>query len=262
MLNDDTFLRYQRQISLEEFGEIGQSRLLQSHVLLVGCGGLGSAAALYLASSGVGKLVVVDDDEVDLSNLQRQVVYREADITKGKAVAMASQLGELNPDSKVRTIPRRMSDSQLELEVMLADIVLDCSDNFATRQQVNRACFAQDTPLISASAIGWKGQFMVFDFPNQQSCYRCLIPFENVEQETRCSDSGIVGPVVGVMGNLQALSTIQKLATGEFLSDTTQLKIFDGKSLNWTSLAMTQDSDCPVCAQRDAEIQPIKEGAK
>jgi len=262
MLNDDTFLRYQRQISLVEFGEVGQSRLSQSHVLLIGCGGLGSAAALYLASSGVGKLVVVDDDEVDLSNLQRQVVYRETDIKKEKAVAIANQLTELNPDSKVRPIPRRMSDSQLELEVMLADIVLDCSDNFATRQQVNRACFTQKTPLISASAIGWKGQFMVFDFPNQQSCYRCLIPFENVEQETRCSDSGIVGPVVGVMGNLQALSAIQKLATGEFLSDTTQLRIFDGKTLDWVSLAMTQDSDCSVCSKHAVDIQETREESK
>ncbi|MBW3698597.1 HesA/MoeB/ThiF family protein [Vibrio sp. T187] len=247
MLDDKTFLRYQRQISVPEVSESGQASLQKSHVLIIGCGGLGSAASLYLAASGIGKLVLVDDDQVDSSNLQRQVVYRESDLEQPKVSAAASQLSHLNEGCQVRQIPHRLSDSQLSLEVMLADIVLDCSDNFPTRQQINAVCFAQNTPLVSASAIGWQGQFMVFDFPNQHSCYRCLYPFDQLENTTKCSDSGIIGPVVGTMGNMQALAAIQKLATGSFLTDTTQLKLFDGKSMNWTNLSMVKEPRCSVC---------------
>ena len=247
MLSDFEFVRYQRQIALPEIGEQGQRNLLNGHVLVIGCGGLGNAAALYLAASGIGKIVLVDDDCVDSSNLQRQVAFKESDLGTAKVDALKLQLNELNGRSQVRTIKKRMAESQLKLEVMLADVVLDCTDNFATRQQVNQACFEANTPLISGSAIGWKGQFVVFDFQNQQGCYHCLFPFDHHPQTTRCSDSGIIGPVVGTIGNLQALAAIQRISSGEFQVATHQLKLFDGKSMNWQNLMVTQDIECPVC---------------
>lgn len=247
MLSDFEFVRYQRQIALPEIGEQGQRNLLNGHVLVIGCGGLGNAAALYLAASGIGKIVLVDDDCVDSSNLQRQVAFKESDLGTAKVDALKLQLSELNGRSQVRTINKRMAESQLKLEVMLADVVLDCTDNFTTRQQVNQACFEANTPLISGSAIGWKGQFVVFDYQNQQGCYHCLFPFDHHPQTTRCSDSGIIGPVVGTIGNLQALAAIQRISSGEFQVATQQLKLFDGKSMNWQNLMVTQDIECPVC---------------
>ncbi|MGF1753079.1 ThiF family adenylyltransferase [Vibrio makurazakiensis] len=264
MLDDKSFLRYQRQIGLPEVGEKGQQALLNAHVLMIGCGGLGSAAALYLASAGIGRLVVVDDDTVDSSNLQRQVVYRESDIDSPKVSAIANQLSAINGDCQVRQIPHRLSNAQLDLEVMLADVVLDCSDNFSTRQQVNAACHKQATPLLSASAIGWQGQFMVLDFPNQNNCYRCVYPFDQSTAATKCSDAGVVGPVVGTMGNMQALAAIQKLATGKFSTSTELLKIFDGKTLNWMNLTMVQDPSCSVCGGDNSNLsqEQIKERAE
>ena len=247
MLSDFEFVRYQRQIALPEIGEQGQRNLLNGHVLVIGCGGLGNAAALYLAASGIGKIVLVDDDCVDSSNLQRQVAFKESDLGTAKVDALKLQLSELNGRSQVRTINKRMAESQLKLEVMLADVVLDCTDNFATRQQVNQACFEANTPLISGSAIGWKGQFVVFDYQNQQGCYHCLFPFDHHTQTTRCSDSGIIGPVVGTIGNLQALAAIQRIGSGEFQVATHKLKLFDGRSMSWQDLMVTQDIECPVC---------------
>lgn len=247
MLSDFEFVRYQRQIALPEIGEQGQRNLLNGHVLVIGCGGLGNAAALYLAASGIGKIVLVDDDCVDSSNLQRQVAFKESDLGTAKVDALKLQLSELNGRSQVRTINKRMAESQLKLEVLLADVVLDCTDNFTTRQQVNQACFEANKPLISGSAIGWKGQFVVFDYQNQQGCYHCLFPFDHHPQTTRCSDSGIIGPVVGTIGNLQALAAIQRVSSGEFQVATQQLKLFDGKSMNWQNLLVTQDIECPVC---------------
>ncbi|MCG9555510.1 HesA/MoeB/ThiF family protein [Vibrio sp. Isolate31] len=247
MLSDFEFVRYQRQIALPEIGEQGQRNLLNGHVLVIGCGGLGNAAALYLAASGVGKIVLVDDDCIDSSNLQRQIAFKESDLGTAKVDALKLKLSERNGRSQVRNINKRMAESQLKLEVMLADVVLDCTDNFTTRQQVNQACFEANTPLISGSAIGWKGQFIVFDYQNQQGCYHCLFPFDHYPQITRCSDSGIIGPVVGTIGNLQALAAIQRISSGEFQVATHQLKLFDGKTMNWQNLMVMQDIECPVC---------------
>ncbi|KHT46897.1 HesA/MoeB/ThiF family protein [Vibrio sinaloensis] len=256
MLTDKQFLRYQRQIALREIAEIGQERLSQSHVLIIGCGGLGSAASLYLASAGVGKLVVVDDDEVDSSNLQRQIIYREQDLQVAKTVATVKQLTELNSMVKVRALNKRLDKAQLQLEVMLADVVLDCTDNMPTRQLINQVCFEQNTPLISAAAIGWQGQFAVFDYqtPSEQeaqskACYRCLYPFDELPQTQKCSESGVVGPVVGTLGNYQAIAAIQKLATGKFHVETAKLHLFDGLKLQWQTMAISKDKQCQVCAQ-------------
>ncbi|PFG58718.1 sulfur carrier protein ThiS adenylyltransferase [Vibrio sp. ES.051] len=250
MLTDKEFMRYQRQIAVPEVGEKGQVQLGQSHVLIVGCGGLGSAASLYLAGAGVGKLVLVDDDDVDNSNLQRQVIYREHDLGMAKVDAAAQQLAALNPMVQVRTIAKRLDKLPLQLEVMLADVVLDCCDNLPTRQLINQVCFEQSTPLISAAAIGWQGQFAVFDYQSKDSgCYRCLYPFDELQQVKTCSENGVVGPVVGTLGNYQAMAAIQKLATGAFHVSTNQLHIFDGLLMSWNHLAIGKDRQCQVCGQ-------------
>lgn len=255
MLSDQQFLRYQRQVAIPEIGENGQLRLTDSHVLIIGCGGLGSAASLYLASAGVGKLVVVDDDQVDSSNLQRQVIYRESDLEQRKAQATLKQLTQLNSMVNVRALNKRLSKSQLQLEVMLADLVLDCTDNMPTRQLINQVCFEQSTPLISAAAIGWQGQFAVFDYQTRnhqqaerKACYRCLYPFDQLQQAKTCSESGVVGPVVGTLGNYQALAAIQKLATGEFHVETAKLHLFDGLNMKWQTMGISRDKQCQVCA--------------
>lgn len=250
MLTDKDFIRYQRHVSLPEIGEAGQVQLMRSHVLIIGCGGLGSAASLYLAAAGVGKLVVVDDDHVDSSNLQRQVVYRERDIGLAKTEAMAYQLNQLNPSTQVRTIDKRLDKSQLQLEVMLADVVLDCSDNMPTRQLINQVCFQQNTPLISAAAIGWQGQFAVFDYSDEKQntgCYRCLYPFDELQQGMKCSETGVVGPVVGMMGNYQALAAIQKLGAGKFHVECGHLHLFDGLRISWQTMVISKDQECQIC---------------
>ncbi|NAW57010.1 MULTISPECIES: thiazole biosynthesis adenylyltransferase ThiF [unclassified Vibrio] len=256
MLTDKQFLRYQRQVALPEIAESGQVRLSESHVLIIGCGGLGSAASLYLASAGVGKLVVVDDDEVESSNLQRQVIYRERDLKVTKTQATMRQLTELNSMVQVRALNKRLDKAQLQLEVMLADVVLDCTDNMPTRQLINQVCFEQNTPLISAAAIGWQGQFAVFDYqtPSQdgvesKACYRCLYPFDELQQHQKCSQSGVVGPVVGTLGNYQALAAIQKLATGTFHVEIATLHLFDGLKMQWQTMGISKDKQCQVCAQ-------------
>ncbi|WP_417881440.1 HesA/MoeB/ThiF family protein [Vibrio sp.] len=246
-MNDQQFQRYQRQIMVPEVSEVGQEKLIGSKVLLVGCGGLGSAAALYLAGAGIGSLVVADGDEVDSSNLQRQVIYRESDIGRNKAEATAEQLKQLNPNCKVRSVKSFIEDAQLNLEVMLADVVLDCSDNFPTRQAVNKACHDGNTPLISGSAIGWVGQLMSFDFKHHSSpCYRCAVPYQDNSAGLKCSESGVIGPVVGTLGNLQALETIKYLTQNDKLKPAS-LNLFDGQTLSWQKFNIAKDAECPVC---------------
>ena len=251
MLSDQDFLRYQRQISLPEIGECGQEKITKSHVLIIGCGGLGSAASLYLAAAGVGRMVLVDDDDVDTSNLQRQIVYREGNLGKAKTEAMRQQLNQLNSGVQIRTIGKRLSASQLALEVMLADVVLDCTDNIQTRQLINLVCYQQSKPLVSAAAIGWQGQFAVFDYSSskESGCYRCLYPFDELSQPSKCSENGILGPVVGTLGNYQALATLQKLALGHFDFPIGQLHLFNGLKLNWQVMKIARDRQCSVCSQ-------------
>lgn len=246
-MNDQQFQRYQRQIMVPEVSEKGQQALMASKVLLVGCGGLGSAASLYLAAAGVGSLVVADGDVVETSNLQRQVVYRDGDLGKNKAQAMAEQLKQLNPNCKVRSVSTFLQDAQLNLEVMLADVVLDCSDNFPTRQAVNQACQHSKTTLISGSAIGWVGQLMSFDFKKQPSpCYHCAVPYQDNSAGLKCSESGVIGPVVGTLGNLQALEAIKYL-TGNEKFKPAVFNLFDGQNLAWQRFNIAKAPNCPVC---------------
>lgn len=249
MLSDQAFLRYNRQIMLPEVGEQGQQQLGQAQVLLVGAGGLGSAAALYLAGAGVGNLIIADDDQVDSSNLQRQVIYRDSHQGQSKALAAAEQIKALNPHIRVRPVQARLADQRLAMEVALADVVLDCSDNLATRHAVNRACFEAGKALISGAAIRWQGQLMAFDFRQRRGpCYHCLFPWppDAPEQPQSCSNSGIAGPVVGMMGTMQALEAI-KAITGAGKVAFGALQQFDGLEMVWHRFNLAQEKQCPVC---------------
>lgn len=248
-MNDRDFMRYSRQILLDDIAIDGQQKLLASRVLIVGLGGLGSPAALYLAGAGVGTLVLADDDDVHLSNLQRQILFTTDDIARAKSQVAQQRLTRLNPDIDLLSLPQRLSGEALSHAVAQADVVLDCTDNMATRQEINAACVALDTPLITASAVGFGGQLMVLTPPWTQGCYRCLWP-DDAEPERNCRTAGIVGPVVGVMGTLQALEAIKLLSGMDTLAG--ELRLFDGKTSQWRSLALRRASGCPVCGGRHA----------
>lgn len=248
-MNDRDFMRYSRQILLEDIAIDGQQKLLASRVLIVGLGGLGAPAALYLAGAGVGTLVLADDDEVHLSNLQRQILFTMEDIDQPKAQITRQRLNQLNPDIELIALQGRLGGERLQREVALADVVLDCTDNMATRQAINAVCVAHNTPLITASAVGFGGQMMVLTPPWAQGCYRCLWP-DDAEPERNCRTAGILGPVVGVMGTLQALEAIKLLSGMETERNT--LRLFDARSSGWRHLALHRASRCPVCGGRDA----------
>ncbi|EEJ2448030.1 HesA/MoeB/ThiF family protein [Salmonella enterica subsp. enterica serovar 13,23:y:e,n,z15] len=249
-MNDRDFMRYSRQILLGDIAIEGQQKLLNSHVLIVGLGGLGSPAALYLAGAGIGTLTLADDDDVHLSNLQRQILFTTDDIAHPKAQAAKLRLAQLNPGSKLIVLQQRLTGDVLKNAVARVDVVLDCTDNMATRQEINAACVALNTPLISASAVGFGGQLMVLTPPWEQGCYRCLWP-DDVEPERNCRTAGIVGPVVGVMGTLQALEAIKLLSGIE--TPNGQLRLFDGKTSQWRSLALRRASGCQVCGGQHAD---------
>lgn len=248
-MNDADFMRYSRQLLLEDVAIEGQEKLLSSTVLVVGLGGLGSPAALYLAAAGVGKLIVADDDTVHISNLQRQILFTSEDIDRPKSTVAHQHLQRLNPGVNIVPLAERLAGSSLVKAVNEADVVLDCSDNMATRQAVNTACVAANTPLIAASAVGFGGQMMVLTPPWEHGCYRCVWPDEN-EPARNCRTSGVIGPVVGVMGTLQALEAI-KLLTG-MVPATGSLRLFDARQHSWRTLAMQKSMTCPVCGGRDA----------
>ena len=248
-MNDNDFMRYSRQILLEDIAIDGQQKLLASRVLIIGLGGLGSPAALYLAAAGVGTLVLADDDAVHLSNLQRQILFTMDDITRPKSQAAAQRLQQLNPDIDLIALNQRLAGDLLHQEVARADVVLDCSDNMTTRQAINAACVASNTPLISASAVGFGGQLMVLTPPWAQGCYRCLWP-DDAEPERNCRTAGVIGPVVGVMGSLQALEAI-KLLTG-MEPARGELRLFDARSHHWRTIALQRSVSCPTCGGRHA----------
>lgn len=248
-MNDDDFMRYSRQLLLEDVALEGQQKLLASRVLIVGLGGLGSPAALYLAAAGVGTLLLADDDSVHISNLQRQILFTVEDIGKPKSQAALHHLQQLNPAIKLQTLSQRLAGELLAEAVNSADLVLDCSDNMATRQAINAACVAHNKPLISASAVGFGGQLMVLTPPWENGCYRCVWPDEQ-EPERNCRTAGVIGPVVGVMGTLQALEAI-KLLTG-IAPATGSLRLFDARQHSWRTLAMQKAAQCPVCGGQDA----------
>ena len=246
-MNDDQLLRYSRHILLPQIGVEGQERLLAARVLVIGAGGLGSPAAYYLASAGVGTLVLADGDTVDLTNLQRQILHRSDAIGWRKAESGARTLAELNPGCRVIPLTARLAGAALDAEVAQASVVLDCSDNFSTRHAVNRACVAHRVPLVSGAAIRFDGQIAVFDARRADSpCYHCLFPEGEDAEEMRCAVMGVFAPLTGIVGTVQAAEALKLLiGCGETLAG--RLLLLDGLAMEWRSIAVPRDPGCGVC---------------
>ncbi len=245
-MNKEQLSHYSRQIRLPQIGEQGQQRLLDSRALIIGMGGLGSPAAMYLAAAGVGHLVISDFDRVEPSNLQRQIVHRAVDIGEAKAESASRTLRALNPDVEITGIDWQFDDDELEEQVRLGDVVLDCSDNFPTRFAVNAACVKTKTPLVSGAAIRMEGQATTFLPDDKSPCYRCLYREEGAEYES-CAAEGILAPMVGVIGTIQAVEAIKVLAgTGETLCG--RLLLFDGNAMEFHTVKLPRDPKCPVCS--------------
>ena len=247
-MNDSQLLRYSRHILLDEIGIEGQTSLLQAHALVIGAGGLGSPAAMYLASAGVGKLTLVDNDTVDLTNLQRQIAHTTARVGQPKAASARQTLEQINPEIAIDALIERVDDARLAELVAAADVVLDCTDNFATRHAVNRACVAHNKPLVSGAVIRFDGQVSVFDpRSGDQPCYSCLFPQDQQFEDVACSTMGVFAPLVGVVGAMQAAEAL-KLIMGIGQSLAGRLLLLDGLHMEWTSIAVARNGDCPVCA--------------
>ena len=251
-MDDRQRLRYSRHLLLNEFGEEAQERLLRAHALVIGAGGLGSAALMYLAAAGVGRITVCDGDRVELTNLQRQIVHRVESLGAPKARSAAATLATLNPEIHVEPLEERASAERLMALVRTADVVLDCSDNFATRHALNRACVAARRPLVSGAGIRFDGQVTVFDLRNAESaCYHCLFAEDVEAAEERCAVMGVFAPLVGVIGTLQAAEAIKLIAgIGETLSG--RLLLFDALASRWHEVRFARDPQCAVCGARRA----------
>lgn len=249
-MNDDQLLRYSRHILLREIDIPGQQRILNARVLVIGAGGLGSPVLLYLAASGVGHITVCDDDNVDLSNLQRQIAHHSDAIGRNKAESAATAMHAINPGITVQTLTQRLSGVVLEAQVAAADVVIDASDNFATRHAVNRACVEYRKPLVSGAAIGFDGQVTVFDLRHTDSpCYHCLYPDTGSSDEMRCADNGVFSPLVGIIGTVQAAEALKLICSaGESLNG--RLLLLDALNMQWRSIRLQKDAGCVVCGIR------------
>jgi len=250
-MNDQQLLRYARHILLDELGIEGQEAFLGARALVVGAGGLGSPAAMYLASAGVGHIVLADDDTVELSNLQRQLLHTTDRLGQSKVASGRATLAALNPGIHVQVIERRLVDDELDEQVAAADVVLDCSDNFATRHQINRACVRHHKPLVSGAAIRFDGQVGVFDLRDPAApCYHCLFPEEADDvEEANCATMGVFSPLVGIIGSMQAAEALKVLAgLGTSLSG--RLLHLDVLTMQWRSMNVPRDHECAVCATR------------
>ena len=248
-MNDNQLLRYSRHILLDDIGIEGQQRLLDAHVVIIGAGGLGSPAALYLASGGIGRITLVDDDTVDLTNLQRQVMHTSERIGQPKVDSGRAALLAINPEIDVIAVRERATPARLLELARSATVVLDCSDNFATRHAVNRACVQARVPLVSGAAIRFDGQLSVFD-PRRPAapCYACLFPEDSGFEDVACSTMGVFAPLVGIVGTVQAAEAMKLVAgIGETLSG--RLLLLDGKYMEWTSIKVARNPDCPVCGE-------------
>lgn len=249
-LDDDQLLRFSRQIMLPELDVAGQEQLLGATVLIVGLGGLGSPAALYLAAAGVGRLLLSDDDSVDSSNLQRQILHGSADLGRPKTESARARLEALAPALACETFPERLVDGALLAQVRRADVVVDGTDNLAARYAMNRACIEARVPLVSAAAIRFEAQWSTFDFRDPVSpCYRCLWPTASEAAEQNCAENGVIAPLVGMVGSLQALEAI-KLITGVGTTLVGRVQVFDGLAGSFDSFRLRRRSDCPDCSGR------------
>lgn len=262
-MTDEQLLRYSRHILLPEIGIEGQEQILQSRALIVGAGGLGSPAALYLASAGIGTLVLADGDSVDLTNLQRQILHRTASIGLSKVSSGQHTLGEINAECRVIAWHERLTGQRLEDEVAQADIVLDCCDNFITRHAINRACVKFAKPLISGAAIRFDGQIAVFDSRLPQTpCYHCLFPeqADGDVEDVRCAVMGVFAPLTGIIGSIQAAEAL-KLVAGCGSSLAGRLLLLDGLSMEWREIKVPRDPDCGVCSSVNLARLPAPPGA-
>lgn len=254
-LSDQEYMRYSAHLLLEEIGEQGQLALRNAKVLIVGVGGLGAPVALYLAAAGVGHLYLVDDDHVELSNLQRQIIFSQQQLKQSKVSAAKKSLMQLNPHITVTAIAARLTldsaNNQLAEMLTDVDLVIDCSDNMLTRQAINKLCVRQTIALIVGAGMRMEGQLISFNAQQADSaCYYCLYPFNDTAEVDNCSTSGVLGPLVGVIGSLQAFEALKYL-TGMPLSSLNRLMRFDGKTLQWQYLSVTKDPDCLVCSANE-----------
>ena len=249
-MTDDQLLRYSRHILLPQIGIEGQHRIVAGHALVIGAGGLGSPAALYLATAGVGTITIVDDDVVDLTNLQRQILHTHDSVGRAKAASARATIARYNPEVKVVALQERAEGARLEDLVAQADVVLDCCDNFATRHAVNRACVNLQKPLASGAAIRFDGQVSVFDLRDAAApCYHCLFPEGQEVEELRCAVTGVFAPITGIIGAVQAAEALKVLAgAGATLNG--RLLLLDGLSMEWRSINVKKDAGCAVCGAR------------
>ena len=247
-MTDDQLLRYSRHILLDELGIDGQRRLLASHALIIGAGGLGSPVALYLGTAGVGSLTIVDHDTVDVTNLQRQIAHNLARVGKPKAESARDTIAAINPDVKMTPLVERADAARLDALVQDADVVVDCSDNFVTRQAVNAACVAHRKPLVSGAAIGFDGQVSVYDTRSAEApCYACLFPAEATFEEVQCATLGVFAPLVGIIGSVQAAEAL-KLLAGVGTSLAGRLQMLDARRMEWTEIRLARNASCALCA--------------
>jgi len=245
-MDNDKLLRYSRQMMLPEIDAEGQQRLADARVLIIGLGGLGSSSSVYLAAAGVGHLVLVDFDEVDISNLQRQIVHATKDIGRLKVDSAAEHLLELNPEIQVTKIDHKIENEELEEQIKLSSVVLDCSDNFQTRFAINDACVKHKIPLVSGAAIRFEAQVSVFDSRHEDSpCYRCLYGSE-AEVEQSCTANGVISPLLGIVGSIQACEAMKIIMSlGETLEG--RLLLLDVMHMEWHTAKLNKDPNCPVC---------------
>lgn len=248
MLSDEQLERYSRQLLLADFDVAGQERLLAAKVLVVGLGGLGAPAALYLAAAGVGTLVLADGDRVERNNLQRQIAHGEADLDRNKAGSCADAIAAINSGTSVRVVEQRLEQAELDSLAREVDLVVDATDNFPARFAINRACIAAGIPMVSGAAVRAEGQVAVFDSAAGGPCYRCLYPVEGTETALSCSESGVLAPLVGVIGSLQAMEALKVLSGfGEPLRG--HLLVLDLRSMDIRRLVLPRRPGCPDCAQ-------------
>jgi molybdopterin-synthase adenylyltransferase len=249
-VDDQQLLRYSRHVLLDEIGIDGQTRLLESRALIVGAGGLGSPVALYLTSAGVGTIAIADDDVVDLTNLQRQIAHDTTTLGTKKVDSAAKRMHAINPEVRVEALPIRLSGQPLLDAVAQADVVIDCSDRFATRHEINRACVFHRKPLVSGAAIQFDGQLSVYDIRREDSpCYACLFPDRDLPEEERCATMGVFAPLVGIIGAMQAAEAI-KVLSGAGEAMIAKLLTLDARSMDFFMLNMPRKHDCEVCGNR------------
>jgi len=255
-VTDEQLLRYSRHILLDALGIEGQERILATHALIVGAGGLGSPAALYLASAGVGKITLVDDDSVDFTNLQRQILHIQARVGIAKAESGRQALAAINPEIEIVPLQQRLSGAALDALIATVDIVLDCTDNFATRHAINRACVHHKKPLVSGAAIRFDGQISVYDMRRDDApCYHCLFPEGEDVEEVRCAVMGVFAPLTGIIGTMQAAEAL-KLAAGIGESLSGRLLLLDVLDMEWRTVRFKKDAGCMVCGPTAAGQAP------